>query len=601
MIPRLARVLAILIAIVAVIDPAVTSTRATRPDVAIVSVDSVRDAQLSGRVARALGEQFTVIPASFPPAAATILIGTRLPASADEISSTTFAVTPARARPSATIEAVGASSRAGLEARVPIAVTVHALGASGRDVELTLSAGTAVVDRVTKRIASDDERMSASLTFIPTATGAAPLRVSARIADAPAAAPAGATADLLIDVRDDRWSVLFFDPRPSWMSTFVRRAVERDPRFAVTSRVVTSRSVSVDAGRPPATLADADALAVFDAVVVGAAQVLTARDVAGLEAFLRRRGGAVILLLDERANGPFDRLTGVRQWGGATDAAGFAIASGDATVSGVTPSDSTVAGLRATSLAWPEGLPSGARELASTRSSGTSRTDPRPVIWRVPVGAGELVVSGALDAWRHRDPAVSRFDEYWRESIADAAAAGANQVEIELSSTILAPGEHAEITATLRTVALDQAATLSPDDSITAWLDVRGDSLRIPLWPDGTPGRFRGSFPAPVAPGTHRITVARADLRADVPLLVSTTAAEPAPDESDLVAAWISSRGGAAFEERSLDDLQTALERTLRPVLRNETWHPMRSAWWIVPFALLLGAEWLARRRGGLA
>ena len=253
------------------------------------------------------------------------------------------------------------------------------------------------------------------------------------------------------------------------------------------------------------------------------------------------------------------------------------------------------------SLAWPAVLPPGARELASARPAGASRTEPGAVIWRVPVGTGDLVVSGALDAWRHRDPAMSRFDEYWRETIADAAAAGATQVEIGLSSTILAPGEQAEITATLRTAALDDAATLSPGNSVTAWLDVAGDSVRIPLWPDGMPGRFRGSFRAPVAPGLHRVSVARADMRADVPLLVSTTAAAPALDESDLVAAWVSSRGGDVIEERNLDELNSALERTLRPVPRNETWYPMRSAWWIVPFTLLLGAEWLARRRGGLA
>jgi len=86
----------------------------------------------------------------------------------------------------------------------------------------------------------------------PVGVGAAALRVVATLSGT----ADSAAADMVVDVRDARWSVLFFDPRPSWQSTFVRRAIERDPRFVVTSRVVTSRNVSVDAGEPPSRLDD---------------------------------------------------------------------------------------------------------------------------------------------------------------------------------------------------------------------------------------------------------------------------------------------------------------------------------------------------------
>ncbi len=603
MMPRVLRALAILIAIVAVIDPAVTSTRTTRPEVAVITADSAKDAALAGRVARELGERFTVIPAPFAPAAATVLIGTRLP-TALATSSATFAVAPEPATPSATIVAVDAPSRTNLDARVPITTTVHALGANGRDVEVTLSMGSAVIDRVTERVADGDERLTVSLGFVPTVVGAARVTLSSRITDADAPDPTpGATADLVIDVRDDRWSVLFFDPRASWMSTFVRRTVERDPRFAVTSRVVTSRNVSIDAGRPPATLGDANALAAFDAIVVGAAQTLAERDVAGLEAYLRQRGGSVILLLDERASGPFDRLTRVRQWSSGTEAAGFAISSveDEARAARDVSSDSTLAELRATSLLWPSTLPAGARELARAHPAVSVATPPRPAIWRIQVGAGELVVSGALDAWRHRDPAMSRFDEYWRETLATAAAAGASPIEVTMPSSIVAPGERVEIATTVRSLALADAPTTSIRDSVIASIDAPGGASTVRLWPDGSRGRFRGSFRAPVTEGMHRITVASSELRADVPLLVSATATPAAPNDSDLVAAWVASRGGQVIQASALGELGPALQRTLRPTARRETWYPMRSAWWIVPFALLLGAEWLWRRRNGLA
>ena len=39
----------------------------------------------------------------------------------------------------------------------------------------------------------------------------------------------------------------------------------------------------------------------------------------------------------------------------------------------------------------------------------------------------------------------------------------------------------------------------------------------------------------------------------------------------------------------------------LRQQPRPDRVHPMRSAWWIAPFAIALGLEWWSRRRRGLA
>ena len=591
MTPGALRLLAVAIAVAAAIDPAVTSTRSARPEVAVVAADSVRDADLADRVARELGERFTVIPAAFPPAAATVLVGTRLPAPVLEVGSRAFAVVPERG-PVALIEAVNVPDGAALDARVPVTATIQVVGAQGRDLETTLHAGGAVIDRSVRRIESDAQLLTASLVFIPTATGAVPLRISTRLTGAPATNATPATADLVIDVRDDRRAVLFFDPRPSWLSTFVRRSVERDPRFVVTSRVVTSRNVSIDAGRPPASLTDAASLAEFDAIVVGAAQLLSERDVAGLETFLRRRGGTVILLVDERASGPYDRLTRVQRWNATTSAAGFSIVrvGGDS------------AGLRATSLAWPATLPAGAETLATSRGTTEAGTQARPVVWRSTVGAGQLVVSGAFDAWRYRDPAQSSFDRFWRATIADAAMAGSTAIEIALDDHLLEPGEPSGMAVTLRALALADASTdASGRDSLAAVVETPSGTIPVSLWPDGGGGRYRGSFRAPRVAGMYRVTVSHEGARADVPLVVSATATAPLRDESDLVGAWVSSRGGSLLREGARGDLRPTLEDLLQPAARSERWYPMRSAWWIVPFALLLGAEWLWRRRRGLA
>ena len=591
MIPQALRWMAVAIALAAVIDPAVTTARSARPEVAVVAVDSARDADLADRVARELGERFTVIPASFSPAGATVIVGARLPAPVPEVESRAFGVVPDHGSPVARIEAVNVPDRAALDARVPVSATVRVAGAQGRDLETSLHMGDAVIDRAVQRIESDDDHLTASLSFIPTAAGAVPLRISTRLADLPATDATRATADLVIDVRDDRWGVLFFDPRPSWLSTFVRRSVERDPRFVVTSRVVTSRNVSIDAGRPPASLADAASLAEFDAVVVGAAQLLSERDVAGLETFLRRRGGTVILLIDERASGPYDRLTGVRQWNAISSAAGFAVvhAGGDS------------ARLRTTSLAWPATLPAGAETLATSGGATEAGARGRPVVWRSAVGAGQIVVSGAIDAWRYRDPAQSSFDRFWRATVADAAVAGSTSIEIALDDDMLEPGARAGITVTLRALALAEGSTgTSGLDSMAATIETPSGAVPLRLWPDAGQGRFRGAFLAPRAAGTYRVSVSHEGARTDVPLVVSATATAPSPDESDLVGAWVASRGGRVLRERPRGELGPMLEDLLQPAARSERWHPMRSAWWIVPFALLLGAEWLWRRRTGL-
>jgi hypothetical protein len=54
------RVAALLIAVLAVLDPALTSARSARPLVAVVATDPAKDAALSDRVARELGRRFTV-------------------------------------------------------------------------------------------------------------------------------------------------------------------------------------------------------------------------------------------------------------------------------------------------------------------------------------------------------------------------------------------------------------------------------------------------------------------------------------------------------------------------------------------------------------
>jgi hypothetical protein len=587
MTPKLLRGLAILIALAGAIDPTVTSERRTRPEIAIVAADE-KDDELARQVADTLSRDFTIVRGPYTAAAAVVAVGETLsPASvAFPDSVPAFAVLPTPTGPLATIEAVRVPARAPLNARVPVTAVVRARGARSRSVHVSLLSNDIVIDRASRPVDADDERIEMTLGLVPTARGAQQARLVAEIDGT----PGRSSSDLLVDVIDTRWSVLFFDRRPSWMSTFVRRAIESDARFVASSRVVTSRNVTVETGSAPGSLADLDALSLHEAIVVGAPHELTTRDVDGLAAFLRLRGGTVVLLCDERTPGPYERFLATPRWATASSAHPAALRH----------AGTDGARIHASELTWPVALPAAAQVLAETESTEAGTTGRRPIVWRVPAGAGRVIVSGALDAWRFRTHAESAFDRFWQSIVADAAAAAAPRVSVTVSRAVVQPGESTEVDVTLRDVALADLSSGRPLGA-TVSASIEHDSARIPvsLWPDHEPGRLRGSVRVPPTAGPYRIVVTSGGARADAALAVVPDAAHPAPDERDLIAAWTHSRRGAVIPAQSLPDLPSMLVRSLAPVSRPVTWHPMRSPWWLVPFASGLGVEWWWRRRHG--
>ena len=587
MTPTLLRGLAILIAFAGAIDPAVTSERRTKPEVSIVAAHE-NDHELARQVADTLSGDFTIVRGPYTAAAAVVAVGETLsPASvAFPDSVPAFAVMPTPTAPLATIEAVRAPARAPLDARVPVTAVVRARGARNRSVHVSLLSNDIVIDRASRPVGADDERIEMTLGLVPTARGALRARLIAEIDGT----PGRSSSDLLVDVTDTRWAALFFDRRPSWMSTFVRRAIESDARFVATSRVVTSRNVTVETGRAPGSLADLDALSLYETIVVGAPHELTTRDVDGLEAFLRRRGGTVVLLCDERTAGPYERLLATPRWATASSAQPNALRH----------AGTDGARIHASELAWPVALPAAAQVLAETESTEPGKTARRPVVWRVPAGAGRVIVSGALDAWRFRTHAESAFDRFWQSIVADAAAAAAARVSVTVRQPVVTPGASTEVEVTLRDVALADLADGRPIGSVVAaTIEHNGARIPVSLWPDHELGRLRGTARAPSTPGHYRVVVTSGGARADAPIAVVPDASQPMPDERDLIAAWTHSRRGEVIPASRLQDLPAMLVQSLTPVSRAETWHPIRSPWWLVPFAFGLGAEWWWRRRHG--
>jgi hypothetical protein len=510
-------------------------------------------------------------------AAAVIVAGDRLPPDAAAIDVPAFVVLPGAAAPAVVITRVDAPARAQFDARVPFGVTVETTGAAGRTLDATLRRGGVVLDRVSREVPADAVAIDLELSFVSANVGLAPVTVDVRLPGA-----AAVRADVAVDVRRDPWRVLFFDGRPSWSSTFVRRTLQRDPRFDVSHRTRTSTGVGTGTAGVPASLAALAPLADFQVIVVSAPEALPARDRAGLDAFARRRGGAVLLLLDDDPGSTLAALTGVERWQFVALPAPDPIALFPASAEPI----------RAAELIVPAALPPRARVL------GRATAERRPVLFDAPAGAGRVLVSGLADAWRYRGAQDdSAFAAMWPRLIGAAAAAAPPPIDIAVSPSAAAPGEAVNVTVAVRDVLLSDGPVRQA--TLAAALDTGSGTVPVRLWPDGPPGLFRGSFRAPVPPGTARLRVRAGDQEAVAALAIVDHARQPLPDQIDLLGWWASTRGGRLWAEGKMEALRAAVTEAVPAERARVRRHVMRSPWWIVPFALALGFEWRSRRRQG--
>jgi hypothetical protein len=259
--------------------------------------------------------------------------------------------------------------------------------------------------------------------------------------------------------------------------------------------------------------------------------------------------------------------------------------------------------MRASEVMWPLRLPATASIIAHTPANSKRSASDVPVVWRTSVGAGRLVVSGALDAWRYRDR--SGFDGFWRTLIAESAQSSPAAVAVHLSDATPPPGEQIDVGVNVRDAALQEPNVTHPVRTTASARLTSADppieSTTVRLWPGDDVGELRGAVRAPDRPGLYRLAVSADGNTSTTPLVVATNASHPNPDDRDLVAAWARTRDGRALPASRLSELPSELRRAIHPPPRLETWYPMRSAWWIVPFAILLSAEWWLRRRRGLA
>ena len=562
---RVLRLIAVAIAIAGLVDPAISLSGASRARLAIITPQaSSSAAEVRSRLIRDLSSSYEIVSDVTSDAAAAVVIGDRYP---DQPLPETLMVStvtlPADAISGVRIIRVDAPRDVPPATAIHLEVDVEGAGVVGSSTEVTATIAGVETGRVSHRWTANPERWRASLDAVP--VGGAPyvLRIGAD----------RSVADVVVDARRAPLEVEFFDPRPSWATTFVRRALEADARVQVSSLSFTSRGVSVQTGSA-VPLGD-PRLDRFQVVVIGGLERLSAGDAHALERFMRERGGAVIAIPDQRVDaGPARDL----------------IAVGDVVERLLEqPAKLTTApaaSLQASEFLVVRALPPGGDIVA--RLPGN---EAQPVMVSSPRGDGRLLFSGAMDAWRYRAADSGAFDRFWQSTIAGLALAVPPPIAIEVEPPLLRPGESADVIVRIR--ARDVTA-------VSATID--GDQP-VRLRPEPATGVYQGRFTAQgrAARSTVEVRVAGAQSAdASRTFLVQRDVQRVRPTAAPSLAMLATSHRGVDVTPQRLGDLERFVRNAITPPRVTSVVHPMRSVWWIVPFAACLSAEWWLRRRRGL-
>ncbi len=564
------RTFAVLIAVAAVIDPVMTMMRpAARPVVVaqLTSTDAgaveaairsaVPDAEITYR--RATGGRLPCGPGEACLMVADGSVDVDIPEDLDLPMA--LIQTAAAAVPNVAVRSVAASATQHSAGSGTVRVVLSGAGMLGRRTGVRVTDSGATIGSAEHAWAGDGE-VTLDIAWWPMGNGARTLRISAVPTDDEVTTIDNAV-DVGVNVTASRAPVLVFDARPSWASTFVRRALEDDRRFLVEHRVGLGPALA--AGTPAGRL-DARSLDAAAVVIAGGLESLAAADAALLERFVRTRGGTLVLLPDRAPGGTSARLFPGR-WTEHLEA----------TVSPAGP-------LRVSEslrLAAPSPFDV---VLASVKGSAAVVVSPS--------GNGRVITSGALDAWRYRDADGGAFDRFWRTVVLESAALGA-PLGIEFARAAAPPA--AEVPLVVRHRHMDHAGTKALSATATCG-DEPAEAIR--LWPAGPEGVFNGTV-AISEGGPCAVMVAVEDGPAAVAGIAVTNGATRSVSEvlAKLERAATQS-GGVAVAADNAAMAAVALVTPLRD--QPQPIHPMQSPWWMVPFVTCLSVEWWLRRRGGL-
>jgi hypothetical protein len=575
---RSARWIAIAIAVAAVIDPAVPLPRLERPIVRVVPLEA-RDVTPINEALRDAGFQMNEGASE----AAVVLVGRALstgpsPLTADRA---VWVLDTAPAAPNVRVAHAEAPAVRLPAQAVEVETVIAADGLDGQTTEMVLEHGGIPVATARHQWTAGEARWRATLRYLPPGAEAARLRV--RVGAVPGETSSEDNiADVAVPPMRGPIRALIVDAAITWPAVFVRRALEGEPAFAVSALQRAAKGVATRTGAPPRAVTR-DALAPFEVVVAGGPDTLGNADLDALRWFVEERGGVVVFIPDQRPSGRYVDLVGVPAFAPRTLEAPARLGED----------------LQASELLIPSRLPSAATVLAADNGS--------PVVFSARRGAGAIVFSGALDAWRYRaaqagatDSAAAEepFARFWRALVVAHAASVPPAIEVSADPGILRPGGRAAITVRVRDLPRGDAIAIP---SIAARVIGPGVKVDDPvrLWPTAEPGVYEAEWRARAA-GLYNLSVVAGERRGDATITVAPDAVRASADDPEALALAASASGGQVFPVGRMPALVEAMKSAHPPRRIIQPSRPMRSPWWVLPFAGLLCAEWAVRRKRGL-
>jgi hypothetical protein len=450
-------------------------------------------------------------------------------------------------------------------------------------------------------------------------------RYAIRAAALPAEAdPDNNETDVLLRVSETRSRVLFLDGRPSWDSKFLLRTLREDPAvladaiYRLTATKYFASMASAKPGQPVAIPKSLEALARYDALIVGRSldEFYRPEDAEVLKRWVAGRGGALILLRGK----PDDRLGALRDLEPVTWSDGeigearlrltedgqrhpalsrFARTTGGNEVRSIPPlvSATRVRAEKALSVV-----------LARTETSGNLAADSEmAIIAHMRFGKGRVLAIAGQGLWRwamaapEQGSSKSAYAEFWSQMLRWLGGASdflpGSRISIRVDRASYAVGDQ-----------VNMAGLVRPGTPIPPQVDVFGPGGR--KWTlgttrgDGKTEDFLASFRA-AERGRYLVEARSAGIQEPVAAAfrVRTGRLENLNRGANprLMKRIAEAGGGETLAPNRVADWARRLDSGVRNSRGNGAHSPEWPRWWF--FAIAAGAllaEWMMRRRLGL-
>lgn len=440
--------------------------------------------------------------------------------------------------------------------------------------------------------------------------------------------------EALIDVRDRREKILYFEGEPRFELKFIRRAVTEDENVEVVAlqRTADNKYLRLGVDTPDELVAGfpktREELFAYRGLVLGSIEAgsFTGDQLRMIGEFVDRRGGGLLAL-----GGPRAFSEGGYAGTAVADAlpvvldASLRQKDGEVmrlqvrpTRAGAASAVTQVAGTEGASVERWNTLPQvtavnrldrvkpGATVLLSAQD-GSRRDYPVLVFQRY--GRGKAFAFTPQDSWVWQMHATIPVEDlthenYWRQLLRWVVDEVPDQVEIRTASDRVEPGSTVGFTASVA----DKAFVELNDASVTATVTAPdGGVTDVPMaWSGEEAGQYEGHFPA-AAPGWYEVRVQASRAGTEVGSAVSHVRAAPGEQEyfdatlrTGTLQRVAEETGGRYYQAGSTATLADDLRYTGRGVTTVEE-HDL----WNMPIVLLLivgllCAEWGYRRVVGL-